>query len=127
MKLNEIIPSEPEVKPDRAQILRNKVIQTYFVDGKVPRLPTQNKKRWIVYLEIIKLFSADRSYTEREINELIQNIHEDYCMVRRELVEEGVLIRQDGVYQFVPDFQRNPGFYQKIWQMSEGATTGTTL
>lgn len=120
MKLSEIIPLEQQEKQDRASILRNKVIKTYFCEGKVERLPTQNKKRWIVYLEIIKLFEPGRSYSEREINEVIQEIHDDYCLVRRELVDEGVLIRTDGVYRFVEDYSLNPGFYQKIWRMSEG-------
>lgn len=122
MKLKDILPSESAASPDRAGKLRSKVLQTYFHDGKVPRLPTQNKKRWIVYLEIIKLFRADRSYTEKEINAVIQEVHEDYCLVRRELVEEGVLQRQDGVYRFVENYHEHPGFYQKIWQMSEGAS-----
>lgn len=119
MKLNEIMPPEAEIKPNRTEILRNKVLQTYFRDGKVSRLPTQNKKRWIVYLEIIKLFEPGRSYPERELNELIATVYEDYCMVRRELVDEGVLSRQDGIYRLVENYEANPGFYQKIWRMSE--------
>ena len=122
MKLNEIIPSEPKTEPDRTQILRDKVLKAYFTDGKVQRMPTQNKKRWIVYLEIIKLFTAGRTYSEKELNELIQTIHEDYCLVRRELVEEGVLERQNGIYRFVENYHEHPGFYQKIWQLSEGVS-----
>jgi biotin operon repressor len=123
MKLNEIIPLEQQEKQDRTSILRDKVLKTYFRDGKVDRLPTQNKKRWIVYLEIINLFEANRSYSEQEINDVITEIHEDYCLVRRELVEEGVLIRQNGIYHFNENYSQNPGFYQKIWQMSQGLSS----
>ncbi len=121
LKLKDILPPSTSAKPDRAELLRQKVMQTYFRDGRVERLPTQNKKRWIVYLEIIKLFELERSYTEKEINEVIRQIHADYCLVRRELVEEGVLHRKDGVYRFVGNYADHPGFYQRIWQMSEGS------
>ncbi|HOY85084.1 MAG: DUF2087 domain-containing protein [Candidatus Cloacimonetes bacterium] len=48
-----------------------------------------------------------------------QALH-DHCLVRRELVDEGVLSRQDGVYCFVENYAARPGFHQKIWQMSGG-------
>ncbi|MDD2331846.1 MAG: metalloregulator ArsR/SmtB family transcription factor [Candidatus Cloacimonetes bacterium] len=120
MQLKEIVPAEDTAKPDAAEILRKKVLQVYFKDGVVNRLPTQNKKRWIVYLEIIRLFEAGRVYSEKEINALISSIHEDYCLVRRELVEEGVLHRKDGLYHFVENYAEHPGFYQKIWRESMG-------
>jgi len=121
MTLNDALPKNNPEKPDRTEILKQKVLQTYFTDGKITRLPTQNKKRWIVYLEIIKLFTAGKSYTEKEINEVIMQLYDDYCMVRRELVDEGVLSRKDGIYTMVKNYENNPGFYQKIWKMSEGA------
>lgn len=120
MKLQEIIPADDASRPDAVDTLRKKVLQVYFEDGKVKRLPTQNKKRWIVYLEIIRLFEAARSYSEKEINAVISSIYEDYCLVRRELVEEGVLERRDGIYRFVENYSENPGFYQKIWRESLG-------
>jgi len=120
MKLQELIPADHATEDDAVETLRKKVLQTYFEDGKVKRLPTQNKKRWIVYLEIIRLFEAARIYSEKEINAVISSIHEDYCLVRRELVEEGVLERQNGRYRFVENYAEHPGFYQKIWRESMG-------
>lgn len=120
MKLNQLIPSGEPEKTNPMEVLCRKVLQTYFRDGKVERLPTQNKKRWIVYMEIIKLFEAGKHYTEKEINAIISTIYEDYCLVRRELVEEGVLARQDGIYHLVANYAENPGFYQKIWKASQG-------
>jgi len=119
MKLKDILPQDNTGQPNRIDVLRQKVMQTYFNDGKVSRLPTQNKKRWIVYLEIIKLFSAGMDYTEKQINEVIKQIHDDYCLVRRELVEEGVLKREDGIYRFVENYHEHPGFYQKIMSQFE--------
>jgi hypothetical protein len=66
---------------------------------------------------VIRLIEPNRDYNEREINELIKTIHEDYCLIRRELVEEGVLHRHLGIYQMVDRYWENPGFYQKIWML----------
>ncbi|MFA7578092.1 MAG: DUF2087 domain-containing protein, partial [Candidatus Muiribacteriota bacterium] len=35
---------------------------------------------------------------EKEVNEIIQKFHEDYCLIRREMVEEGFMDRKDGIY-----------------------------
>ncbi len=117
--LESLIPDAHLKVNDPTEALRAKVLKTYFRDGRLDRLPTQNKKRWICYLEIIKLFSPGISYTEKELNELIKTVYEDYCMVRRELVDEGVLRRENGIYRFVENYAEHPGFYQKIWAMSE--------
>ncbi|HNX38757.1 MAG TPA: metalloregulator ArsR/SmtB family transcription factor [Candidatus Cloacimonadota bacterium] len=119
-RIADVLPRQYTAQPNSTETLRQKVLKTYFQDGKVTRLPTQNKKRWIVYLEIIRLFAPGQTYTEREINELISAVYEDYCLVRRELIDEGVLARQNGIYRLVENFAENPGFYQKIWAMSEG-------
>lgn len=123
MKIDDLLPQQKSSTPDRSEILRQKVLKTYFSEGKITRLPSQNKKRWIVYQEIIKLFQAGRTYSEKEMNETIMQLYDDYCMVRRELVDEGVLSRQDGIYQLVENYQENPGFYQKIWMESEESTS----
>ncbi len=115
--LEQLIPENPAQTKDARQILRDKVLKVYFQDGKVERLPVQNKKRWVVYQEIIRLFEGGRSYTEKEINEIITTVHEDYCLIRRELVEEGVLSRESGIYKLVDRYWEHPGFYQKIWML----------
>lgn len=120
MKISELLPVEKNRPADPVQVLRNKVLRTYFQDGRVSRLPTQNKKRWIVYQEIIKLFEPHRDYSEKELNEAIKTIYDDYCLVRRELVDEGVLSRLNGIYRLVENYQEHPGFYQKIWLESTG-------
>lgn len=119
-RLDELIPDAGAKQKDARATLRDKVLKAYFQNGKCLRMPVQNKKRWIVYQEVIRSIEPNHDYTEREISELISSIHEDYCLVRRELVEEGVLSRKDGIYRLVERYWERPGFYQKIW-MSDGA------
>lgn len=113
--LDDLIPEPDSQKKDADAILRDKVLKAYFREGKCIRMPVQNKKRWIVYQEVISLFEPNREYSEKELNEIICTIHDDYCLIRRELVEEGVLSRKDGIYRLVDRYWENPGFYQKIW------------
>ncbi|MDD5536843.1 MAG: metalloregulator ArsR/SmtB family transcription factor [Candidatus Cloacimonetes bacterium] len=114
-KLDDLIPLAQAAPKDTHAILRDKVMKAYFRDGVCVRLPVQNKKRWIVYEEIIRLIEPGREYAEKELNAVITGIHQDYCLIRRELVEEGVLQRSDGIYRLVDRYWERPGFYQKIW------------
>lgn len=114
-KLDDLIPSVQAASQDAHAILREKVLKAYFREGVCFRLPVQNKKRWIVYEEVIRLIEPGREYGEKELNAVITRIHEDYCLIRRELVEEGVLQRSSGIYRLVERYWENPGFYQKIW------------
>ncbi|HNZ08002.1 MAG TPA: metalloregulator ArsR/SmtB family transcription factor [Candidatus Cloacimonadota bacterium] len=115
--LEDLLPHLESQPKDARAILRDKVLKAYFKDGICVRLPVQNKKRWIVYQEVIRRFEPQRDYTEPEINELIKSIHADYCLIRRELVDEGVLAREHGIYRLVDRYWEKPGFYQKIWLM----------
>lgn len=120
MKLCELIPKSQEQAYDPAADLRSKVIKTYFEAGRLKRMPSQSKKRWVVYMEIIPLFEAGRSYSEQEVNDLIKSVFDDYCLIRRELVDEGVLHRIDGIYTFSHEFETKPGFFQRSWLESIG-------
>ncbi|MBO7423363.1 MAG: DUF2087 domain-containing protein [Oscillospiraceae bacterium] len=38
---------------------------------------------------------SDRFHEEKEVNEIISPIHEDYCTIRRDMISEGIF-RRDG-------------------------------
>ena len=67
-------------------------------DGYCKALPAQIKKRMIIYEEIFRRFDPSRSYTEPEVNEVIGQVHEDFCSVRRDFIGLGWMHRKDGVY-----------------------------
>jgi hypothetical protein len=66
-------------------------------------MPAQFKKRIIVYREIFKRFDPKRVYTEKEINTIISEVHEDYCTVRRDFIGLGWMQRKNGIYTVNPD------------------------
>lgn len=91
--------SKPQ--PDADKLYRDKVWQSFFVGGRLTRIPAQLKKREIVLGKIAEAFAADRSYTETEVNEILTRYHEDYCTLRREMIACGFLKRDHETYTAV--------------------------
>lgn len=87
----------------RIEKYRQKVLRTFYRDGKLIQIPKQHKKRWIVFEEIVKKFEPGRVYEEKELNEVIMQFNEDYCTIRRELIGEKVLAREGNKYWLVTD------------------------
>lgn len=72
---------------------RKKILKTFMPDGKLVKMPAQNKKRWVVLEEIAKKLDPAKKYSEKEISEQIKKTYPDYCYVRRVFVEEGIFER----------------------------------
>lgn len=80
---------------------RQKVIDAFFQYGKLKSIPSQRKKKRIVLEEIAKSFKADKEYTEREVNIIIADYHDDFCTIRRDMIAEGLLTRENMIYRKV--------------------------
>ncbi len=78
-----------------------KVIATFFENGRLIKLPTQHKKRIIVLEVIASTFDKSHDYQEAQVNELITFIYDDYCTIRRLLVDEGFMVRAGDRYRLV--------------------------
>ena len=91
--------SKPQ--PDADKLYRDKVWQSFFVGGRLTRIPAQLKKREIVLSRIAQEFAENRLYTETEVNEILTRYHEDYCTLRREMIACGFLKREHETYTAV--------------------------
>ena len=89
---------EAAVLEKRDAEYRRKVIDAFFEYGKLKSIPSQRKKERIVLEVIADAFEYDRIYTEREVNILIADYHDDFCTIRRDMVAEGLLNRDAGGY-----------------------------
>ncbi len=78
---------------------RKKVIETFFEYGRLKAIPAQRKKERIILEEIVRTLQPGRDYPEQELNDLLLAFHEDYCTLRRDMIGEGLLERQDGIYR----------------------------
>jgi DNA-binding HxlR family transcriptional regulator len=89
---------ETTIQEERLQQYRTKVIRTFFARGKLVKLPAQQKKRRIVLEEFARRFEAGQTYSEQEVNTIIAAGYDDYCTIRRELVDMGTFKRAEGQY-----------------------------
>ncbi len=75
-----------------------KVLGDWLEDGRLKGIPRQWKKREVILRYLLERFEPDRRYTEREVNEIIGQFHEDYATLRRELVDSRRLARDHESY-----------------------------
>lgn len=90
---------EADLQAKRDAEYRQKVIDAFFEYGKLKAIPAQRKKERIVLEEIAKAFESGREYTEREVNIIIADFHDDFCTIRMDMVGEGLLEREGSIYR----------------------------
>ncbi|MEN6482768.1 MAG: metalloregulator ArsR/SmtB family transcription factor [Anaerolineaceae bacterium] len=65
-----------------------KVIKNYSnPDGSLKDIPTQQKKLLAVLRYVVHDFEFEKKYTEKQVNEILSQYHQDYAFLRRELVD----------------------------------------
>lgn len=92
---------EALIQEERICKYNEKVIKTFIKKNKLIKLPVQHKKKLIILNEFKRLFKPNTKYKEEDINHLIQTIYDDYCTIRRLLIEEGIMIRDKQLYWLV--------------------------
>lgn len=92
---------EAAIQAKRDEEYRQRVIDSFFEYGKLKSIPAQRKKERIILQEIAKVFEPGRIYTEREVNILIADFHDDFCTIRRDMIAEKLLERENGKYWLV--------------------------
>jgi ArsR family transcriptional regulator, arsenate/arsenite/antimonite-responsive transcriptional repressor len=78
---------------------REKVLQTFFKKGRLVAIPAQRKKLQIVVERLAEEFEPERNYPEREVNQILVEFNDDVATLRRELVGQGLMARQNGIYR----------------------------
>lgn len=89
---------EAQKQVQRDADYRQRVIDAFFEYGKLKSIPTQLKKKRIVLEVIAAAFELDRIYSEREVNIIIADFHDDFCTIRRDMVSEKLLGRNGMEY-----------------------------
>ena len=76
--------SEEEIK---------KVLNIYFKEERLIQIPKKEKKRVVILLYISRKFQKNTYYTEKEVNEILKDVFEDFVMIRRYLIDYKLLNR----------------------------------
>lgn len=82
-----------------AEAYDNKVIKDYVrKDGSLKTIPAQRKKLEAILRYIVKAFKVGKKYTEKQVNEILSQYHEDTASLRRELIGYKLMKRENGEY-----------------------------
>lgn len=81
---------------------RKKVLKTFIKHGRLTQIPAQLKKRLIILEKLAEEFEPERAYTEREVNHILLDFHDDVASLRRALISSGFMERDQGNYRRLP-------------------------
>src|SRR5581483_5968617 len=75
-----------------------KVLQTYLIDNQLTKIPETRKKRDVILNWLVTHFEAGIHYPEAQVNKIIKQYHPDTATLRRELVGNKLMQRENGIY-----------------------------
>ncbi|MEU8381433.1 DUF2087 domain-containing protein [Streptosporangium sp. NPDC048865] len=81
-------PSSPE----------ERVLQSFLVEGRLRAIPSKRDKQLVVLDYVAQVFEPGVRYSEKEVNVALRAFHDDYAALRRYLVDEAMLSRENNVY-----------------------------
>lgn len=93
------IPRSSQKIDDRFAITEQeseKILAAYFkqgLDGPLDIFPLKEKKRVAILRHLLQFFDANKTYTEKEVNDLLKKFYDDYVLLRRCLIEYGFMDR----------------------------------
>jgi len=65
-------------------------------DGSLKTIPAQQKKLEAILRHVVKSFNVGKRYSEKRVNEILSQYHEDTATLRRELIGYGLMEREGG-------------------------------
>ena len=80
--------------PDQERVLRSFL----GADGSLHTIPSKQAKLLVVLDHLAQSFEPGHSYSEAEVNEKLNAFHPDHAALRRYLVDNAFLTRENGRY-----------------------------
>jgi hypothetical protein len=74
------------------------VIERFMPNGRLEQMPAKRSRRLVVLDQVARTFEPGHRYPEREVNDMLRSFWPDYAALRRYLVENGFMTREDNVY-----------------------------
>jgi hypothetical protein len=77
-----------------------RVLRAFIRDGRLVSIPARDKRRQVIYRYLCdQVFTEDRPYPEREVNQRLALFHPDVATIRRGMVDAGLVTREAGTYR----------------------------
>jgi hypothetical protein len=71
-------------------------LRPFIRDGRITAVPARRTSRRLLLDEVAQAFEPGRRYPEPVVNEILKPVFDDYCALRRYLVDEEFLSRTPG-------------------------------
>lgn len=77
----------------------DRVLRSFMTEAdRLHTIPTKHAKLLVVLDRLAQEFEPGTTYPEKDVNAVLERFHPDYAALRRYLVENQFLTREDGVY-----------------------------
>ncbi|HYO42195.1 MAG TPA: DUF2087 domain-containing protein [Candidatus Limnocylindrales bacterium] len=77
-----------------------RTLRAHLVDGRLATIPVQHTKRQIVLRFLLeRVFTEERDYPEKEVNQRLATFHPDVATLRRALYDDRYVDREAGLYR----------------------------
>ncbi len=81
-------------------VFETRVIRSFIRDGRLTTIPARERRRQVIYRYLRdQVFTEDRSYPEKEVNQRLALFHPDVATIRRGMVDSGLVTRDGGGYR----------------------------
>lgn len=91
-----------------------KILRDYTKNGQLTQMPVKDAKALVILRWLATKFEQGKQYTEKQVNAILTEVHEDYATLRRTLVDYGFMRRERGgsVYWLTPENEQvEPKFH----------------
>jgi biotin operon repressor len=104
-----------ERSPEPARHEDDRIIRAFFDGPRLRQIPAARKKRVVILRRLLESFAPEKSYSEREVNDILRVAHDDVATLRRELIDYGFMVRDHGVYRVASTLPpRGPTVSQEV-------------
>ena len=77
-----------------------RVIRSFIREGRLTTIPARERRRQVIYRYLRdQVFTEDRTYPEKEVNQRLALFHPDVATIRRGMVDAGLVTRDAGEYR----------------------------
>lgn len=102
-------------------------IRIFFDGPRLRQIPAKRKARVSVLLHLLRGFEPGRDYTERDLNAILAEAHDDVATLRRELIDYRYLTRNAGIYRVADAPPQRDANEQQEVPSGEAAWLGALL
>nr|WP_240942516.1 DUF2087 domain-containing protein [Planosporangium thailandense] len=96
--VREYAPPPARTKPLDPDRQKDAVLRTFIVDGRLVGIPAVKGKRRVILEHLAACFEPGVKYPEKAVDAILRAWHPDYASLRRYLIDEELLARDNGVY-----------------------------